>query len=84
MPKKASEEKGPEIFNPFFKKSLMTGFIRGIAEAAGETSSPFVDPAIFTEAFMDIYSRGGKTAEGLELMLEIAGGTALNSLNDCK
>jgi hypothetical protein len=49
---------------------LMKGFIQGIAEAAGETASPFIDPSIFTEAFMDIVSRGGKTSEGSELYTE--------------
>ena len=49
---------------------LMKGFIEGIAEAAGETASPFVDPSIFTEAFIDIVIRKGKTAEGSELYTE--------------
>ena len=49
---------------------LMTAFVQGIAEAAGETASPFVDPAIFTEAFMDIYSRGGITSKGSQLYTE--------------
>jgi hypothetical protein len=41
------------------EKPLMNGFIKGIAEAAGSISSPFVEPSIWTEAFMDIFSRGG-------------------------
>lgn len=46
------------------EKPLMDGFIKGIAEAAGSISSPFVEPSIWTEAFMDIISRGGRTPEG--------------------
>ena len=49
---------------------LMKGFIRGIAQAAGETADPFVSESIFTEAFMDIYSREGKTRDGYELYSE--------------
>ena len=49
---------------------LLTGFFKGIAEAAGQTASPFVDPAIYTEAFLDISFRGGRTAEGRELYTE--------------
>jgi hypothetical protein len=46
------------------EKPLMDGFIKGVAEAAGSISSPFVEPSIWTEAFMDIWSRGGRTPEG--------------------
>jgi hypothetical protein len=46
------------------EKPLMDGFIRGVAEAAGSISSPFVEPSIWTEAFMDIWSRNGRTPEG--------------------
>ena len=46
------------------EKPLMNGFVRGVAEAAGSISSPFVEPSIWTEAFMDIFSRGGRTPEG--------------------
>jgi hypothetical protein len=49
------------------EKPLMTGFIKGIAEAAGNIASPFVDPSIYTEAFLDVTSRGGRTAEGKQL-----------------
>ena len=49
------------------EKPLMDGFIKGIAEAAGNIASPFVDPSIYTEAFMDIISRRGRTPEGKEL-----------------
>jgi hypothetical protein len=46
------------------EKPLMTGFIKGIAEASASISSPFVEPSIWTEAFMDITARGGRTPEG--------------------
>jgi hypothetical protein len=46
------------------EKPLMTGFVKGVAEAAGSISSPFVEPSIWTEAFMDVWSRGGRTPEG--------------------
>jgi hypothetical protein len=46
------------------EKPLLDGFIKGVAEAAGSISSPFVEPSIWTEAFMDIWSRGGRTPEG--------------------
>jgi hypothetical protein len=49
------------------EKPLMTGFIKGIAEAAGNIASPFVDPSIYTEAFLDVTARGGRTAEGKQL-----------------
>ena len=49
---------------------LMKGFIQGIAEAAGETASPFVDPSIFTEAVLDIFARNGVTSTGSELYTE--------------
>ena len=46
---------------------LMKSFTRGIAQAAGELADPFVSESIFTEAFMDIVSRGGVTKEGARL-----------------
>src|SRR5210317_1543584 len=46
---------------------LLKGFVRGIAEAAGQTASPFISESIYTEAFMDIYSREGRTREGRQL-----------------
>ena len=46
---------------------LLKGFIQGIAEAAGETASPFVSESIYTEAFMDIWGREGQTREGRKL-----------------
>jgi hypothetical protein len=49
------------------EKPLMDGFIKGIAEAAGNIASPFVDPSIYTQAFLDVTVRGGRTKEGKEL-----------------
>ena len=46
---------------------LLKGFVEGIAEAAGETASPFVSESIYTEAFMDIWGREGRTREGRQL-----------------
>ena len=46
---------------------LLKGFAEGIAQAAGNIAEPFVSESMFTEAFMDIYSRNGMTNEGVEL-----------------
>ena len=46
------------------EKPLMDGFIKGIIEASANISSPFVEPSIWTEAFLDVTARGGKTPEG--------------------
>jgi len=46
---------------------LLQGFVQGIAEAAGETASPFISESIYTEAFMDIWGREGRTREGKQL-----------------
>lgn len=46
------------------EKPLLTGFIKGVAEAAGNIASPFVEPSIYTEALMDIWSREGRTNDG--------------------
>ena len=49
---------------------LLKGFAEGIAQAAGQVAEPFVSESMFTEAFMDIYSRNGMTNEGVELYSE--------------
>ena len=49
---------------------LIKGFVQGIAEAAGETASPFISESIYTEAFMDIWGREGRTREGKQLYTE--------------
>ena len=46
---------------------LLKGFINGIASAAGQTASPFISESIYTEAFMDIWGREGRTREGKQL-----------------
>ena len=46
---------------------LIKGFVQGIAEAAAQTASPFISESIYTEAFMDIYGREGRTREGKQL-----------------
>jgi hypothetical protein len=46
---------------------LLKGFVQGIAQAAGQTASPFISESIYTEAFMDIWVREGRTREGRQL-----------------
>jgi hypothetical protein len=46
---------------------LLQGFVQGIAEGAGQTASPFISESIYTEAFMDIWGRNGRTREGRQL-----------------
>ena len=46
---------------------LLKGFVEGIAQAAGQTASPFISESIYTEAFMDIWGREGRTREGKQL-----------------
>ena len=46
---------------------LIKGFVEGIAQAAGQTASPFISESIYTEAFMDIVGREGRTREGKQL-----------------
>ena len=48
----------------------MKGVLRGIAEAAGELASPFISEAIYTEAMLDIITRGGRTREGRQIYTE--------------
>jgi len=49
---------------------LMRGVLKGMAEAAAELSSPFVSEAIYTEAALDIITRGGRTKDGRQLYTE--------------
>ena len=46
---------------------LLKGFMKGIVESTAKTAEPFISESIFTEAFMDIYSRNGMTNEGKQL-----------------
>jgi len=49
---------------------LMKGVLRGMAKAAGELADPFISEAIYTEAALDIITRGGRTREGRQLYTE--------------
>ncbi len=46
---------------------LTKGFLKGILDATAQTASPFISESIYTEAFMDIWSRNGRTREGKQL-----------------
>ena len=46
---------------------LLKGFVKGVGEALGELSEPFISESIFTEAFADIIAREGVTREGKRL-----------------
>ena len=46
---------------------LLQGFVQGLAEGAAQTASPFISESIYTEAFMDIWGRNGRTREGRQL-----------------
>jgi hypothetical protein len=52
------------------EEQLIPSFIRGIAKAAGKAASPFVSESIYTEAFLDIFTRNGVTNEGVRLYNE--------------
>jgi hypothetical protein len=49
------------------QEPIMSTFIKGIAEAAGNVASPFVDPSIYSEAVLDIIARKGVTKDGKQL-----------------
>jgi hypothetical protein len=49
---------------------LMKGVLRGMVGAAAELASPFISEAIYTEAALDIITRGGRTREGRQLYTE--------------
>jgi len=46
------------------EKTLISGFLKGITQAAGELASPFITEAIYTEALGDLILRGGRTRGG--------------------
>ena len=48
-------------------RTLLSGFVDGIGEASSEIASPFVSESIWTEAWRDVTTRGGRTSEGKEL-----------------
>ena len=49
------------------EEPLIQGFVRGVGQALGELSEPFISESIFTEAFADIWIREGRTREGRRL-----------------
>jgi len=49
------------------QEPIMSTFIKGIAEAAGNVASPFVDPSIYSEAMLDVMARKGVTKDGKQL-----------------
>ena len=49
---------------------LIKGFTEGLIKSLGQQAEPFVSESIFTEAFMDILSRGGRTRDGKVLYNE--------------
>ena len=44
--------------------TILRGFTAGIEEASKELAAPFVDESIWTEAALDLTTRGGRTREG--------------------
>ena len=48
-------------------RTLLSGFVDGIGEASAEVANPFVSESIWTEAFWDLTTRGGRTSEGKQL-----------------
>ncbi len=49
---------------------LIKGFTEGLIKSLGKQAEPFVSESIFTEAFMDILARNGRTREGKVLYNE--------------
>jgi hypothetical protein len=49
---------------------LIRGFTEGLIKSLGKQAEPFVSESIFTEAFMDILARNGRTREGKVLYNE--------------
>ena len=46
------------------EKTLMEGFMKGLATSTAELGQPFISESIWTEAFLDIIRGGGKTKDG--------------------
>jgi hypothetical protein len=46
------------------EKTLMEGFMKGIATSTAELGQPFIAESIWTEAFLDVLRGGGKTKDG--------------------
>ena len=45
-------------------KTLMDGFMKGLAVSTSELGQPFISESIWTEAFLDVVRGGGKTKDG--------------------
>jgi len=45
-------------------KTLMEGFMKGLATSTAELGQPFIAESIWTEAFLDVLRGGGKTKDG--------------------
>ena len=56
------------------EETLVKGFIQGISDAAAQTASPFISESIYTEAFMDIWGREGRTRDGRQLYTDATPG----------
>jgi hypothetical protein len=48
-------------------QTVLAGFSKGLDEAITELASPFVSESIFTEALVDLTTRGGRTQDGRRL-----------------
>jgi hypothetical protein len=46
------------------EKTLMEGFMKGLATSTAELGAPFISESIWTEAFLDVIRGGGKTKDG--------------------
>jgi len=46
------------------EKTLMEGFMKGLATSTSELGAPFISESIWTEAFLDVIRGGGKTKDG--------------------
>src|SRR5210317_1772794 len=52
------------------EQQLMPGLLKGMSEAAGELASPFISEAIYTQALLDLTTRGGRSKDGREIWTE--------------
>ena len=52
------------------KDGIMDDFIKGTIEATKELGQPFVSESIWTEALTDLFVRGGRTREGVQVFNE--------------
>jgi hypothetical protein len=52
------------------EQQLMPGLLKGMSEAAGELASPFISEAIYTQALLDLTTRGGRSKDGRQIWTE--------------